>query len=94
MVIPVEQGRLKIFQIKTRDMRLDPDIDLEILEILEILARGTRGFIRDEADVHGGCATVYLGLVDFHKDQSLLRRSKMKSSAGDRLSSVFCRFLF
>ena len=39
MGIPDEKGRLEILQIKTRDMRLGNDIDLEVL------ARGTHGFV-------------------------------------------------
>ena len=39
MGIPDEQGRLEIMQIKTRDMRLGKDVDLEIL------ARGSHGFV-------------------------------------------------
>jgi len=39
MGIPDESGRLEILQIKTRDMRLAKDVDLQTL------ARGTHGFV-------------------------------------------------
>lgn len=66
--IPVEQGRLKILQIKTRDMRLGPDVDLEIL------ARRSHGFVG--ADLQQLCMEAALqcireqmGAIDFDKDR-------------------------
>lgn len=68
MGIPDEKGRLEILQIKTRDMRLGNDVDLEIL------ARGTHGFVG--ADLQQLCMEAALecirskmGLIDFDKDK-------------------------
>ena len=68
MGIPDEQGRLEILQIKTRDMRLGKDVDLEIL------ARGSHGFVG--ADLQQLCMEAALecirekmGLIDFDKDR-------------------------
>lgn len=68
MGIPDEQGRLEILQIKTRDMRLGNDVDLEFL------ARGTHGYVG--ADLQQLCMEAALecirskmGLIDFDKDQ-------------------------
>lgn len=68
MGIPGEQGRLEILQIKTRDMRLDKDVDLEVL------ARGTHGYVG--ADLQQLCMEAALecirsrmGLIDFDKDK-------------------------
>lgn len=68
MGIPDEQGRLEILQIKTRDMRLDKDVDLEVL------ARGTHGYVG--ADLQQLCMEAALecirsrmGLIDFDKDK-------------------------
>lgn len=68
MGIPDEQGRLEILQIKTRDMRLGSDVDLEFL------ARGTHGYVG--ADLQQLCMEAALecirskmGLIDFDKDR-------------------------
>ena len=68
MGIPDEQGRLEILQIKTRDMRLGDDVDLEVL------ARESHGFVG--ADIQQLCMEAALecirskmGLIDFDKDQ-------------------------
>lgn len=68
MGIPDEQGRLEILQIKTRDMRLGEDVDLELL------ARNTHGYVG--ADIQQLCMEAALecirsvvGLIDFDKDQ-------------------------
>uniref|UniRef100_A0A7S4EEC5 Cell division cycle protein 48 n=1 Tax=Pseudo-nitzschia australis TaxID=44445 RepID=A0A7S4EEC5_9STRA len=68
MGIPDEQGRLEILQIKTRDMRLGDDVDLEFL------ARNTHGYVG--ADLQQLCMEAALecirgkmGLIDFDKDQ-------------------------
>jgi transitional endoplasmic reticulum ATPase len=68
MGIPDEQGRLEILQIKTRDMRLGQDVDLESL------ARGTHGYVG--ADLQQLCMEAALecirskmGLIDFDKDR-------------------------
>lgn len=68
MGIPDEKGRLEILQIKTRDMRLDNDVDLEVL------ARGTHGYVG--ADLQQLCMEAALecirsrmGLIDFDKDK-------------------------
>lgn len=68
MGIPDEKGRLEILQIKTRDMRLGKDVDLEIL------ARGSHGFVG--ADLQQLCMEAALqcirermGLIDFDKDR-------------------------
>jgi transitional endoplasmic reticulum ATPase len=68
MGIPDEQGRLEIIQIKTRDMRLGDDLDLELL------ARGTHGYVG--ADLQQLCMEAALecirskmGLIDFDKDR-------------------------
>ena len=67
MGIPDEQGRLEILQIKTRDMRLGDDVDLELL------ARNTHGYVG--ADIQQLCMEAALecirsvvGLIDFDKD--------------------------
>mmetsp|Transcript_40102 Transcript_40102/g.45269 ORF Transcript_40102/g.45269 Transcript_40102/m.45269 type:complete len:940 (-) Transcript_40102:241-3060(-) len=68
MGIPDEQGRLEILQIKTRDMRLSNDVDLDFL------ARNTHGYVG--ADLQQLCMEAALecirskmGLIDFDKDQ-------------------------
>eukprot|EP00551_Chaetoceros_affinis_P005635 CAMPEP_0203675386 /NCGR_PEP_ID=MMETSP0090-20130426/20169_1 /ASSEMBLY_ACC=CAM_ASM_001088 /TAXON_ID=426623 /ORGANISM="Chaetoceros affinis, Strain CCMP159" /LENGTH=926 /DNA_ID=CAMNT_0050541565 /DNA_START=32 /DNA_END=2812 /DNA_ORIENTATION=+ len=68
MGIPDEQGRLEILQIKTRDMRLGNDVDLEVL------SRATHGFVG--ADLQQLCMEAALecirskmGLIDFDKDK-------------------------
>mmetsp|Transcript_71288 Transcript_71288/g.206396 ORF Transcript_71288/g.206396 Transcript_71288/m.206396 type:complete len:897 (+) Transcript_71288:140-2830(+) len=68
MGIPDEQGRLEILQIKTRDMKLGKDVDLELL------ARETHGYVG--ADLQQLCMEAALecirskmGLIDFDKDQ-------------------------
>lgn len=68
MGIPDEKGRLEILQIKTRDMRLGKDVDLESL------ARGTHGYVG--ADLQQLCMEAALecirskmGLIDFDKDR-------------------------
>lgn len=68
MGIPDEQGRLEILQIKTRDMRLGDDVDLELM------ARNTHGYVG--ADIQQLCMEAALecirgrmGLIDFDKDQ-------------------------
>ena len=68
MGIPDEEGRLEILQIKTRDMRLGKDVDLEVL------ARGTHGYVG--ADLQQLCMEAALecirskmGLIDFDKDR-------------------------
>jgi transitional endoplasmic reticulum ATPase len=68
MGIPDEPGRLEILQIKTRDMRLASDVDLELL------ARNTHGYVG--ADIQQLCMEAALecirsvvGLIDFDKDQ-------------------------
>lgn len=68
MGIPDETGRLEILQIKTRDMRLGEDVDLNVL------ARGTHGYVG--ADIQQLCMEAVLecirakmGLIDFDKDK-------------------------
>lgn len=68
MGIPDEEGRLEILQIKTRDMRLGDDVDLEVL------ARGSHGYVG--ADLQQLCMEAALecirskmGLIDFDKDR-------------------------
>lgn len=68
MGIPDEAGRLEILQIKTRDMRLGKDVDLDVL------ARGTHGYVG--ADLQQLCMEAALecirskmGLIDFDKDR-------------------------
>ena len=68
MGIPDEAGRLEILQIKTRDMRLGADVDLDVL------ARGTHGYVG--ADLQQLCMEAALecirskmGLIDFDKDR-------------------------
>ncbi|CAJ1938328.1 unnamed protein product [Cylindrotheca closterium] len=68
MGIPDEKGRLEILQIKTRDMRLGNDVDLELI------ARETHGYVG--ADIQQLCMEAALecirskmGLIDFDKDQ-------------------------
>jgi transitional endoplasmic reticulum ATPase len=68
MGIPDEQGRLEIVQIKTRDMKLGDDVDLELL------ARNTHGYVG--ADLQQLCMEAALecirgkmGLIDFDKDR-------------------------
>jgi len=68
MGIPDEAGRLEILQIKTRDMRLGKDVDLELL------ARNTHGYVG--ADLQQLCMEAALecirskmGLIDFDRDR-------------------------
>jgi len=68
MGIPDEKGRLEILQIKTRDMRLGDDVELEVL------ARGSHGYVG--ADIQQLCMEAALecirekmGLIDFDKDK-------------------------
>lgn len=68
MGIPDEQGRREILQIKTQDMRLDNDVDLDLL------ARNTHGYVG--ADLQQLCMEAALecirskmGLIDFDKDR-------------------------
>lgn len=68
MGIPDESGRLEILQIKTRDMRLGSDVDLEVM------ARNTHGYVG--ADLQQLCMEAALecirnkmGLIDFDKDR-------------------------
>jgi len=68
MGVPDEEGRLEILQIKTRDMRLGNDVDLDVL------ARGTHGYVG--ADLQQLCMEAALecirskmGLIDFDKDK-------------------------
>lgn len=68
MGIPDEKGRLEILQIKTRDMRLGQDVDLQIL------AQGSHGFVG--ADLQQLCMEAALqcirekmGVIDFDKDR-------------------------
>eukprot|EP00980_Cylindrotheca_fusiformis_P011793 scaffold2816_cov121-Cylindrotheca_fusiformis.AAC.9 len=68
MGIPDEQGRLEILQIKTRDMRLGNDVDLELM------ARETHGYVG--ADIQQLCMEAALecirgkmGLIDFDMDR-------------------------
>ena len=68
MGVPDEAGRLEILEIKTRDMRLGKDVDLELL------ARGTHGYVG--ADLQQLCMEAALecirskmGLIDFDKDK-------------------------
>ena len=65
---PDESGRLEILQIKTRDMRLGNDVDLELI------ARTTHGYVG--ADLQQLCMEAALecirskmGLIDFDKDR-------------------------
>lgn len=67
MGVPDEQGRLEILQIKTRDMRLGKDVDLDVI------ARGSHGYVG--ADLQQLCMEAALecirgkmGLIDFDKD--------------------------
>eukprot|EP00560_Eucampia_antarctica_P007480 CAMPEP_0197827462 /NCGR_PEP_ID=MMETSP1437-20131217/4220_1 /TAXON_ID=49252 ORGANISM="Eucampia antarctica, Strain CCMP1452" /NCGR_SAMPLE_ID=MMETSP1437 /ASSEMBLY_ACC=CAM_ASM_001096 /LENGTH=927 /DNA_ID=CAMNT_0043428295 /DNA_START=169 /DNA_END=2952 /DNA_ORIENTATION=+ len=68
MGIPDEKGRLEILQIKTRDMRLGKDVDLDVF------ARGSHGYVG--ADLQQLCMEAALecirgkmGLIDFDKDR-------------------------
>jgi transitional endoplasmic reticulum ATPase len=68
MGIPDEKGRLEILQIKTRDMKLGNDVDMELL------ARNTHGYVG--ADLQQLCMEAALecirgkvGLIDFDKDR-------------------------
>lgn len=68
MGIPDQAGRLEILQIKTRDMRLGSDVDLEVL------AMNTHGYVG--ADLQQLCMEAALecirskmGLIDFDKDR-------------------------
>eukprot|EP00977_Amphora_coffeiformis_P001607 scaffold310_cov168-Amphora_coffeaeformis.AAC.2 len=68
MGIPDEKGRLEILQIKTRDMRMGEDVDLELM------ARNTHGYVG--ADIQQLCMEAALecirskmGLIDFDKDK-------------------------
>ena len=67
MGIPDAEGRLEILQIKTRDMRLAKDVDLELI------ARNSHGYVG--ADIQQLCMEAALecirtkmGLIDFDKD--------------------------
>jgi transitional endoplasmic reticulum ATPase len=67
MGVPDEHGRLEVLQIKTRDMRLGKDVDLELL------ARNTHGYVG--ADLQQLCMEAALecirgkmGEIDFDKD--------------------------
>jgi len=67
MGIPDQEGRLEILQIKTRDMRMGDDVDLELL------AQNTHGYVG--ADIQQLCMEAALecirsrmGLIDFDKD--------------------------
>ena len=67
MGVPDEEGRLEILQIKTRDMRLGKDVDLELL------ARNTHGYVG--ADLQQLCMEAALecirsrmGQIDFDRD--------------------------
>eukprot|EP00586_Coscinodiscus_wailesii_P021244 CAMPEP_0172504094 /NCGR_PEP_ID=MMETSP1066-20121228/175323_1 /TAXON_ID=671091 /ORGANISM="Coscinodiscus wailesii, Strain CCMP2513" /LENGTH=933 /DNA_ID=CAMNT_0013280107 /DNA_START=189 /DNA_END=2990 /DNA_ORIENTATION=- len=68
MGVPDMEGRLEILQIKTRDMRLGNDVDLEQL------AKGTHGYVG--ADLQQLCMEAALecirskmGLIDFDKNK-------------------------
>jgi transitional endoplasmic reticulum ATPase len=68
MGVPDVEGRLEILQIKTRDMRLGNDVDLEQL------AKGTHGYVG--ADLQQLCMEAALecirskmGLIDFDKNK-------------------------
>jgi len=68
MGVPDMEGRLEILQIKTRDMRLGKDVDLEHL------AQGSHGYVG--ADLQQLCMEAALecirskiGLIDFDKDK-------------------------
>eukprot|EP00979_Chaetoceros_neogracilis_P007534 scaffold1593_cov231-Chaetoceros_neogracile.AAC.7 len=68
MGIPDEKGRLEILQIKTRDMRLGNDIDLDTL------ARGTHGYVGADLqqlcmEAALECIRAKMGLIDFDKDK-------------------------
>ena len=68
MGVPDEAGRLEILQIKTRDMRLGKDVDLELL------ARGTHGYVGADLqqlcmDAALECIRSKMGLIDFDKDK-------------------------
>jgi len=68
MGIPDEQGRLEILQIKTRDMRMSSDVDLDIL------ARGTHGFVGADLqqlcmEAALECIRAKMGLIDFDADK-------------------------
>ena len=67
MGIPDAEGRLEILQIKTRDMRLAKDVDLELI------ARNSHGYVG--ADIQQLCMEAALecirskmGMIDFDKD--------------------------
>lgn len=68
MGIPDEHGRLEILQIKTRDMRLGDDVDLQLI------SKNTHGYVG--ADLQQLCMEAALecirskmGLIDFDKDK-------------------------
>jgi len=68
MGVPDEEGRMEILQIKTRDMRLGADVDIELI------ARNTHGYVG--ADLQQLCMEAALecirgkmGLIDFDQDQ-------------------------
>mmetsp|Transcript_6591 Transcript_6591/g.19437 ORF Transcript_6591/g.19437 Transcript_6591/m.19437 type:complete len:917 (-) Transcript_6591:803-3553(-) len=68
MGVPDEEGRLEILQIKTRDMRLGRDVDLELL------ARGTHGYVGADTqqlcmEAALECIREKMGLIDFDKDK-------------------------
>lgn len=67
MGIPDEEGRLEILQIKTRDMRLGKDVDLELL------ARNSHGYVGADLqqlcmEAALECIRAKMGLIDFDKD--------------------------
>lgn len=68
MGVPDVQGRLEILQIKTRDMRLSANVDLEAI------AKGTHGYVG--ADIQQLCMEAALecirskmGYIDFEKER-------------------------
>lgn len=68
MGIPDEEGRLEILQIKTRDMRLAKDVDLEFI------ARGTHGYVGADLqqlcmEAALECIRAKMGLIDFDADK-------------------------
>mmetsp|Transcript_7747 Transcript_7747/g.13959 ORF Transcript_7747/g.13959 Transcript_7747/m.13959 type:complete len:928 (-) Transcript_7747:88-2871(-) len=68
MGVPDEKGRLEILQIKTRDMRLGEDVDLEHL------ARGSHGYVGADLqqlcmEAALECIRAKMGLIDFDEDR-------------------------
>ena len=68
MGVPDEPGRLEVLQIKTRDMRLGKDVDIELL------ARSSHGYVG--ADLQQLCMEAALecirskmDVIDFDKDK-------------------------